>query len=1105
MVETENEKTFSEFPFQLSPKEQRIYSGLKIIGEEISNFYLDALKIVHGHTSLSSRSYILFHLLREIDGGFRNIFGEDKNQTTGKGDSEKKGHLISIMSVLGIQEKNELADKWLMVAGLFADYAHRHGAYKESRPLENLLQVWEDYQDVLAKIVGAYPLLFDKIDRIIESGKINEYRKGFILSVLRREHPWKKRIYEKMLSRKSNLLEWINILEETGLFRPEEKPTKVTSEGGNRWYYPPWIEMEFLYKALELYNLSQNDDSSKSKERISKIISVLVLDRETEEIEKKNPHVDWQIFKIIALLPEDLLSLDHIKFIGLALKDEGNSPLIAGDLAQAFLKKLIEADNKEFVVEIIKESLSCRPDDNGRTIKSCVDEYWLHQIIEANLKYLEVFCPNEMAEVVFGKIKELVEADKRRFSIFDVPSIEEKENEFGGRFDYHKTIIRFFSDMVNAFDDAKKEKWIRALLADGLEPYSIFRRIAIHVIDKNYINKNDERFRKLFWLLPFNPLKNRLLKHEVYDLVKRHALKMTEVEVEKYIEWVQEDPWIRPDIKEDEKPQYIAYYKREWLSALSEIKEGSHRELEEKLKKDYDKEIRHPGRIIWTESGDKEREPLYNAELVQHLKDIVERREISALKDLLSKDEGTDWERERFGYSLGKAMSEEIDAFTALLPELAGVGYHHLATMAMVYQGKQEDQKSFDVPLVLEWMTNVMERIRREARTEETHTLAYRIAEFLNKGINPDEKPLPSEHLEDTHKAILALIALPLYDRNISYDGISIWNHVESIRWQAVMEFVRRWTQEYKKPEGERWNGIEDIREALSDRLEKRIEVSPHFYYMFSMYLPIIKYVDNDFFDEHLKHLFPSDDSTRLKASFLGHLSARKIYVDVYERLLSVYELAASSAKVDFADVDSFFIARLAHHLFEMYFSNTIQNKEDDGRIFKFIAHSSFQITEEIVLHVLRNKMQIEKVIVKLWDAIDERMDRDQLFRKKVLPNVFALLPRLHNNENVQRIALKEAEYFSDGEVYTGRIFHDIPATAYEEQPRFFLDLLDKIIKRIGIQAYLLKDYAPKILTAAYESKNDDVKSRADEVVDKLMSIGFFEAKDIYQRYNKES
>lgn len=65
----------------MGPRQAKINNGLKNIGEEIAGFYLDGIRIYNDQESIS-KTYLLAHLAREIDGGLRGILecSSEKNK-----------------------------------------------------------------------------------------------------------------------------------------------------------------------------------------------------------------------------------------------------------------------------------------------------------------------------------------------------------------------------------------------------------------------------------------------------------------------------------------------------------------------------------------------------------------------------------------------------------------------------------------------------------------------------------------------------------------------------------------------------------------------------------------------------------------------------------------------------------------------------------------------------------------------------------------------------------------------------------------------------------------------------------------------------------------
>ncbi|MEN4005923.1 MAG: hypothetical protein PQ975_11055 [Methanobacterium sp.] len=89
----------------LKANQIRIYKGLKAIGEDIASFYLDGVNLFENN-EFKTKSNLLAHIAREIDGGLRDILSPEKEKkiTQDKLKNEKykqeKGHVASILTAL---------------------------------------------------------------------------------------------------------------------------------------------------------------------------------------------------------------------------------------------------------------------------------------------------------------------------------------------------------------------------------------------------------------------------------------------------------------------------------------------------------------------------------------------------------------------------------------------------------------------------------------------------------------------------------------------------------------------------------------------------------------------------------------------------------------------------------------------------------------------------------------------------------------------------------------------------------------------------------------------------------------------------------------------
>jgi hypothetical protein len=90
-------------PFQFStPRQERIYSRLRKVGPGPASFYKDACRLMNEEPLYESTTHLVAHLLREIEGGLRQVLVSASSQLEPKG--QNKGHESSVNAILGALE-----------------------------------------------------------------------------------------------------------------------------------------------------------------------------------------------------------------------------------------------------------------------------------------------------------------------------------------------------------------------------------------------------------------------------------------------------------------------------------------------------------------------------------------------------------------------------------------------------------------------------------------------------------------------------------------------------------------------------------------------------------------------------------------------------------------------------------------------------------------------------------------------------------------------------------------------------------------------------------------------------------------------------------------
>ena len=138
-------------------EQQRIYDGLKSIGESLANFYVDAVRMIDPACTISSKANIIAHMAREIDGGLRDVFAPDKIAKSKESllSGGKRGHFASILAAIGKSDpENLLAKEWHSIASNFARIAHRAEIHLSSKDVGEMLELWRKDEKVLLVVVG---------------------------------------------------------------------------------------------------------------------------------------------------------------------------------------------------------------------------------------------------------------------------------------------------------------------------------------------------------------------------------------------------------------------------------------------------------------------------------------------------------------------------------------------------------------------------------------------------------------------------------------------------------------------------------------------------------------------------------------------------------------------------------------------------------------------------------------------------------------------------------------------------------------------------------------------------------------------------------------
>ena len=468
----------------LDTRQLEIYKGLKNIGPEISAFYLDGIKIFNSN-NLETKSYLLAHIAREIEGGLRNVLVcKEKSEKKCKECSQSIGkisHIDSICDVLGVNKEDLFAKEWHRIAKDFYVYAHRHGAWKTPREKSGFEKLWTEFENVLFELVGTYYNLLGRVDRILKYETPTEE----IIETLPNLLELDARYSYFFRNLKSSL--WLKPLKEKGYFAPEKnpEPQEISDQPG---YYriPHWTVLDYLEN---IANKNDEHPSNEITDLLLEIIDSIANYRDEHDKRIENYRTDWILIKIIFKLPINKITEKHVEFIRTIFQSKEDTSLIASEIGRTVLPKLISNQAKELVLKLIDVIFEYQKTDKVITDKytSLIDEYWLNEILKKHIPAIVKLCGIEVVEIVVKKIISITKEDKSQFSNIWIPTIEDHpQTNFPER--YECQLVHFVRDMFElSKPDQIKEK-INVIIE---KEHPIFKRIFIHTINYHYNDLNE--------------------------------------------------------------------------------------------------------------------------------------------------------------------------------------------------------------------------------------------------------------------------------------------------------------------------------------------------------------------------------------------------------------------------------------------------------------------------------------------------------------------------------------------------------------------------------------------------------------------------------------
>lgn len=982
----------------MTERQLEIHKGLKAIGPEIAQFYLDGLKVVD--SDLGTKSNILAHILREIDGGLRDIFEqkqlkkEFQNQLKNE-DLEKlfnqfkedyknydylsditfedfkkeKGHISSILISFGFSFDHPLSVQYIKVVRWLAKYAHRSGAYNEPRNPKDIINLWNEFESVLSGLIGNYYALADRIDSILELDEPTQEVLKTLPNLLNTESRFIY-FFNGLKSPK-----WLVHLEKEKYFEGSKNPEPVESEDNPGFFsLPYWGVLPYL-ENVSSQNLSAPE--KETTEALTRIIDGICSHRNSKKQRIENYRTDYTLFKLICTIPEEYLSQRHFDFVkaGLLSKWDG----LIGHSYNEFLERLIDIGNKKLLLAGANLLLTHKiVEDTFERVHSIFKSYELQRLLSDFKQRLIPILGFELLNLGIKKIAELIELDESAFNNITIPAIENHEQtSFPDRYDCQ--LVYLVRDTLEKLDLKDLFEILEKLLS---EKHPIFKRIAIHTLRVRY-----SEVRELFWSLQENPLEIPLTKHEVYELLNEHSATFSNDELNKTIDWINSKEYYIPEEFKGDKEKVqksIAYRKKEWLNSL--LPSGSEKvnDLISELEKINDAKVSHPGLDSWHSSLTGNISPLTMDDIIKM--DLEEA--IVFYNDFDKKDHDF----------MGPSVDGLVDMFTLTVrgnpnkyvvdckPLVGSPSQIRYAWIRGLGESWRDEKNKFDCTEAF----NVVRQILQKKEFWEAHNsddkynrwFISSLLSFLEDGLRDDDHAFQAQLLPVLKEIIFNINEnnnYPVFD----YENLSmtVLNNSRGKIYMVLFQYSLRLARLEAK-ENNRWDS--DIKKLIIKQIGLN-EDNPLLFYVIGQFLPTIHFLDEDWMIENFNKLFPIERSTNWSAAISGYfffnLRPNRIHFQLF--ISGSHLLKAMSSELIVGESKKHLVQQVCTAYLYEFESSKIENEI----IQALINSTSESDLSSLIFFFWSPRFRFEKTVVHkikpLWIAIynkaikmkDEKLD----------------------------------------------------------------------------------------------------------------------------------
>ena len=1103
---------------KLNENQESIYNGLKNIGGEISGFYLGGLKIIADKT-IPSRSYLIAHSAREIDGGIRDILAPEVEKKKMQESlplegklKKRRGHIASILVALDLPIDDPFAKAYIDVSTKFVEFVHRRGASRTPRSSEDIMLLWDRYESILIKLVGSYLNQLKQIERIIKFEKPTDEIFGTIENIFSDKQ---KELYFYNNLKKVN---WLEPLYTKGFFSPEY----ITDES----YWNQSEYLEFIASEINEGNVDESYANILIKiiEEISQYsINIRRLD---------NYRIWYTLLKLLTDLPKDFITDNIIDYFPIYLKTKHENILQSDQIVKFifsyFGNEEIAVRHKDKIEKTLKlifeisEYEIFRDESTHETGKyyPVIRSYRLKEASENKVfcSSIAKFCSNDVifyvSENLFTHLKSELSSEFWIKSIFHLDEVDKHSYSIETIF---STFLKNVCPLISLQSDKRIKEIIRSFMSLKYN-HKHFTKLSLYLLAKTWINSKEVFFEFVQNQDEQMLFSNSFWSDDLYFMLEEIADDLNEKEafiIEKIIEnGSQNEEYYN-------KNEYLNEYKILWYSALqsNEIFKTKYEKLSKKLNRTKDQikpKVRH--HITWGSISPLSKEKLSRMstkELVKTLKTFDPERSFRSPSV------------EGLSSNLNTVIKEDPKLFFNNCDLFLEVPYRYISEIFFALYDAWNADINLDWHNILNFIYQYVSQSKfgsdqlqlKNAPYSYGHLSVIRsFCRLLNGGIRKDEKAFDKNLLPLAEKIIFFLLnnylLFELEDKHKGKLGSAnlVINTTTGVVIGSLFDLSLRKARlknndiEDKSP---RWTTTE--KEAYEELIMNNVQ---EFYMYLGWHRRQFYFLDYEWTNKQLESIVLKDIQT-IKSFFGCYLlehpgsefeykTFKEIYIKAIKENWEVEDKNMGGSSIE-THATIFYIFNY-ENFNEGEILSIIYEQKDIKRINNVIHSLSFKFDKYLEELNEDDKLIFKQKLFKIWNKTLDALEGNTKVESKNLPALFHLMKFVDElNQETHKLIIKTSRFVRHGRDFDELIKNLNRLKLIGDVKQSCLYACQIFIESVFGNSYyasIMQKEITEFIEFVFVQKDIQLTNYANKICNEFAKSGQYFLRDLYEKYN---